>query len=299
MSPAARSSVPSNFQITLEGLGCGQVKSVDGGSVFAVVVVEPVASDGIADKHIGSPQYEPFTIEIGLSLAKAVYDWISDTLKSAAPRKSGAILACDFQGQAISQREFTNALITEVGFPTCDASSKQAGSLVIKFAPEQIRVAQANGRVRGQAGQAKQWLTSCFKLQIDGLDCTKVSRVDAFSIKQAVVIEESGDGQSSLIEPGGLAFPDLKVTLAEQSAGSWYQWYENFLLKGDNGEDREKDGALILLSNNLQQELARIRLYNMGLFSLGSVKSDADGSGVARVVAGLYCERMELVLQAT
>ena len=72
------------------------------------------------------------------------------------------------------------------------------------------------------------------------------------------------------------------------SAKSCPDWFEDFVIKGNNGDDREKKGKLTLLAANLRDELAPIDFFNLGIFSLGP-ESGATGNLIAEV----YCERME------
>jgi hypothetical protein len=92
-------------------------------------------------------------------------------------------------------------------------------------------------------------------------------------------------------EPGTLEFPDLRVTLSQASLQSWSDWFEDFVVKGDNGDDKEKSGAIVFLDATLKQELGRIELKNVGIFALRRQPSTEQ---VARVTAELYVESMEL-----
>jgi hypothetical protein len=57
----------------------------------------------------------------------------------------------------------------------------------------------------------------------------------------------------------------------------------------------EKSGALVVLDPGLK-ELGRVKLEGLGIHRLDSEKVEASKDAVARVVADLYCERMELAL---
>ena len=74
------------------------------------------------------------------------------------------------------------------------------------------------------------------------------------------------------------------------------QWHEDFVIKGKNDKAAEKKGALILLDPSLKTELARINLFNLGIYRLASQASAAGAESIARLTAELYCERMELVI---
>lgn len=288
-----RSYVSGNFFLQLEGIKAGFLKAVDGGNITAEVVEEPVGSTYYAQKHIGNPKYEDLSLQLGLGMNKAVYSWISAQWTGQAQRKSGAVIAADFKGDAQSQREFFDALITEVGIPACDASSKEAGYLTLNLTPEYTRDVKASGTFAVAKSEQKLWLPSNFKLEIDGLDCTRVNKIDAFTVKQTVVTDDIGDSRDYEREPGRVEFPNLKVTFAEVSAQSWISWHKDFLIDGNSGQEQEKNGRLVFLSPTLTEELLEIKFFNLGIFSLKQEKAESNSDAIKRMVAELYCERME------
>ena len=144
-----------------------------------------------------------------------------------------------------------------------------------------------------KAGQ-KLWLSSNFRVTIDGLDCSKVSAVDSFTVTQSVATEDVGNARDYLREPTKLEFPNLTISLLESSAQTWYEWFEDFAIKGNNDDTKEKNGSIALLSANLVDELMRIDLFNLGIFQIGLDKTEANSDRVTIVKAALYCERMEL-----
>ena len=291
---AVRSYVAGNYSLVLDGVKCGFIKYVDGGHATAEVINEASGSSYYVKKHLAQPKYEDFVLEVGLQLEKPVYEWITGSWKGNYQRKNGAIIATDYKQEAKSQHEFFNALITETTIPACDASSKEPAFITLKLAPEYTRVIKASGKVGvGLTKSQKQWLPSNFRLEIDGLDCTKVSKVDSFTVKQSAITDDIGDARDYLKEPGKLEFPNLKVTLAEIIAQSWYDYHEDFVIKGNNDESKEKNGALILLAPNTQIELARISFFNLGIFKVASEKVEVNADQIKRITAELYCERME------
>jgi hypothetical protein len=90
-------------------------------------------------------------------------------------------------------------------------------------------------------------------------------------------------------------FGNLTVTVSAAGADSWERWHEDFVINGNSGQDKEKNGTLTLLDPSLKTALLTIKLFNIGIFSLRSPKTDANADKVARLEAGLYVERMELV----
>jgi len=293
--PAPRTNVGGSFGLVLDGVENGLLKSVDGGVAVADVISEAVGTLYYPKKHVGPISYSPFVLEFGLAMANSLYDWIGASWRGKAIAKSGAIVLADQDFVAASQREFTNALITETTFPAFDATSKDPAYLTVTLSPESARVVKGSGKISPSKAQ-KLWLPSNFRLAIDGLDCTRVTKVDGFTVKQAVVTDNIGAGRIRLRQAGRLEFPNLKITLAEASATSWFEWFGAFVLKGDNDDSKEKNGSISLLAANLTDELMRIDLFNLGIFRIGQDRAEANSERVATVSAHLYCERMELVL---
>jgi phage tail-like protein len=290
-----RSYVAGNFFLNLDGVKTGFLKSVDGGGIVGDVVSEASGASYYTKKHIGNVKYEDININIGFSMTKAIYDWIAASWQMNYQRKNGAIVACDYKLDAKTQREFFNALITETTIPAADGASKEPAYLSIKFAPEYTRYSKASGKAAGEYGknEQKMWLPSNFRLEVDGLDCTKVNKVDSFTIKQTVQQDALGDARDYAIEPGKLEFPNLKITLAEVASDSWWQWHKDFVIDGNNDESREKGGRLVFLSPNRQIELAEVKFSNLGIFKINADKAEANADTIKRVSAELYCEKME------
>jgi hypothetical protein len=75
-------------------------------------------------------------------------------------------------------------------------------------------------------------------------------------------------------------------------ATSFYNWFDDFLMKGNNGLGATKQGTLEYLSPSLDV-LVTLTLRNLGIFKLSGAPSSADR--LRKVRAELYCE--QLVLQ--
>jgi phage tail-like protein len=294
----ARPSVAGTFYLVLDGVTCGFLKSTDGGAAVAEVVSVPNGPTYFAKKHLGPLRYSPLAMQFGMSMTNDLYDWINASWSDSASRKSGAVIAADFRGVPVSQREFFNALITEVAFPKLDGSSKEPAYLTLRCAPEYTRTGKASGAVSPVVKNQKASLVSNFRLTIDRLDCTKVHSIDPFTVKRMVAADAIGDTRDFQKQPGRLEFPNLTITLAESSAQSWFDWFDDFVIKGNCDDSKEKKGSIACLAPNMADELLRIDLFNVGIFALAPDKPDASADTVATVTAQLYCERMELHIGA-
>lgn len=279
--------------LTLGGVKCGPVRSAAGGVVSGEVVTEQAASGVFAKKHLAAVRYEPFVVDVGLSMAPPVYDWVAGLWKGDFARKTGSLVTADYKLDAKSEREFVNALLTETSFPVLDASSKDPGFLTLRFQPELTKEKNASGKLNGAGAKAKQWLRSGFRLQIDGVDCTKVSKIESLSVKGGV----KEVGESSEFEPTSIEFSNPQITLSEVSAKTWLDWHEDFVIKGNNDQSNERSGTIQLLAPDAKTELARIKLFGLGLYRIALAAGDTRGDKLKRVTAELYCGRMELVVK--
>ena len=96
-----------------------------------------------------------------------------------------------------------------------DGASKDAAYLTLKFAPEYTAGRPRHpGKLRAPLKtNQKLWVPSNFRVAIDGLDCTRVIRVDSFTVKQSVATDDIGDVRDYLRVPAKVEFPNLKVRL--------------------------------------------------------------------------------------
>lgn len=264
----------------------------DGGRIFADVVSVFEGGLHFPRKHLGFPKYEAFEVPIGVAASTGLFNWVAASWGASPDARDGAVLKVDANFNIKSEVGFSGALVVETEIPALDAASKEAGNLTVRFQPEFIDVKPAAGKLSLIQAKQKLWRTSNFRLQIDSLDCKKVSRIEAFTVKRNVATLVSGSGEVTLT-PETVEFPDLKVSLSPTSAATWFDWHESFVVNGNNGDSFERNGTISFLSNDFKTELSRIELHNLGIISLASNPGDAS-SGIPPVVADLYCEEMVL-----
>jgi hypothetical protein len=289
--PGQRSFAAAHFALELDGVPCGFVRSVEGGAITAEVVKAP--GKGFVKKHLGAARVEPLHLQLDLSLDKAVYAWIVDAWNGKPGRRSLALLEADANFKVQRRREFGNPNLSAVTFPALDGASKDAAFLTLEVDAETVHAQKGSGQaVKAPAAKAKAWVRSSFRLEIDGLDCKLVSRIDSFTVRSAPAPDAVGEARDFERQPGAVDFPNLRVTLAQSSAQSWFDWERSFVVEGKNDDGQEKSGNVVLLGPNLADVLGEIRLFNLGLFRLADAKLTST-EAVKRVVADLYCERME------
>lgn len=295
-----RSYSAGKFALELDGQFVGFLKSADGGFPKGEVVTELVGpSSPFPSKHLTSLKYQDIAIQCDPSLPKPLFDWISAALNKSYVRKNGAIITADFDYKERSRLQFNQALISEIGLPACDAASKDAGFLTVTFGPEFTTPSAGKGvSVTGAVGskQQKNWSSGNFRLRIQGLEdaCKSVSKIEALVIKQTLAQNQVGEMRDYQKEPAKMEFSNLVITVAESQAGPFYAWFEDFAVKGNNGQDRERPGILELLAPDLKEVLLTVNFSNLGIFSFAPDKQMAGGDAIRRVKVEMYCERLTL-----
>jgi hypothetical protein len=293
-----RSYIAGGFLLHLDNKNVGFVRSVEGGDATSDVVLERIGADRIVKKHLAGVRYEPIEMQADLDLDQSFYEWITAGLDGSYARKSGAFTALDANLKSIGELTFMNALITEITFPAADASSKEPAFLSLKFQPEITRMSRkAGGRVVvPKVKTQKQWLPSNFRLKIDGLDeaCKLVSKVEVLTIKQKFTEYSTGELRDYEILPTSIEIPNLVVSLAYSHADHFYKWHEDFVIKGNNDDQQEKNGTLEYLSPDLKQVLLTLTFKHLGIFKLTPEKVEAHREQIRRVRAEMYCEQIEV-----
>lgn len=292
-----RSFTAGKFALDLNGDFAGWIQSMEGGQATADVVTEKLGSDLIWHKHIAGVKYEDIKISCGTSMSKSFYEWIQASLDHKVTRFDGALIMADYNFKEVSRLNFFQALVTEVGFPALDAASKDAAKMSVSCAPELCRFVRKPGStIKGEIGkgQQKKWLPSNFKLVIDGLDdaCKHVNKIEALTIKQKVVENPVGELRDYQREPAHIEFPNLVITCSEAYADKLYAWHEDFVIKGNNDNSKEKTGSLQYLSSDLKP-LFTLDFLGLGIFKLTPEKVEAASENIARVKAEMYCEQIK------
>lgn len=285
------------FAIELDGVMAGWVQSADGGSAVAEVVVEQLAQGLVSPKkHIGNVKYADISINCGTGMSKGFYQWIKSSFDGKASHHNGNIVTEMQHNQVKYTMDFFNALITEIGFPALDAASKDAAKMTIKFSPETTRF-KAGTASAPQPATTWPWLVSRFILEIDGLDCTRVNKIEALVVKQSFVESLIGDAGVYHKEPTSLEIPDLVVSMPESAAGTFQSWFDDFVIKGNNGDNMEKSGSLSWMTTDGKLVLGVLEFSHLGIFKLAPDTTQADG--IRRVKAEMYCESMAFDFSAS
>jgi hypothetical protein len=299
--PIADDSPGLPHLLEVDGTNCGYVMSLAGGWGIADVIEEP-SPTGVK-KRPGPPRWEELELRLALPVARPVFDWIAAAWRREVQAKDLLLTTVDIEGNVLRRREFRNALLTattiaiEPPAPGSGVSPYEHGSVTLRLLPQAARTTSPTATVAALTPQPPTPLTP--RLELTGLDCTMTSPVGTFTVQQAFgsAIPPS-PGLRIWREPGPLAFPNLTVELAGNSARDWQRWFDNFVVKGYNDATNEKTGTLTLQDPASEKALVRIGLFNVGIFHLkGPILAGTPRTGISQVtVAELYCERLEFML---
>jgi hypothetical protein len=306
------------FALELQGKTVGLLQSAAGGEAFGTVVGEPPNADGIIKKHIKPVEYAAITITFSGGMGAELYAWIAEMIARKQTPRDGAIRYLSFDSTEVQRLEWTGGVITAVVFPAADGASKDHAFLAVTIDPVRTTLKPGSGKVSSGLPQAtKQWLAANFAFTLTGFDPSATSRVrsvDAFSVTQSF----SDDGRTGLQAPSAPAGPapagparvgvlqvglasigvaqaspvqlsNLVLTVALTFAQPWLDWVEDFLIKGNAGDDAERTGTLQFLDPTLKNAWFTLTLYHVGpVRARRQIAAGADA--IAQLEMEMYCE---------
>ncbi len=304
MAAHARSYVNSRFYLELEQPS-GWLFSADGGHVQTESVNERMAGGYPVRKHAGNVKVDDITVTCGTGMTKQFYEWIEDSMSYKHSRKDGAIVHTNYDFKEIVRQTFQRALITEIGLPALDATSKESAKMTVKFSPEMSTLEYSGGTRQVQPvplspPKQKLWTPANFRVRIHGLDdvCRNISKVEAISIKQNVVENTIGEKLIFDKEPAQIDFPNVILTVPESDAEKWYKWHKEFVIEGKSYSQSEKQGGIEYLSSDLGKTLFTLGLENLGIIKFTPDKAESGSEKIRSVKIELYCEKMTFKYQS-
>ncbi len=219
--------------------------------------IKQVSRDLFESTHSYSSGNFVFELDGGGSL----YPWINLFLAAQSTSKTVKIYLLTKKNKEKEVRKFYDAIITEVKFPTLDRSSRKPGYLTVKVKAQRVRFANAKDVKHKFGTEQKLWTVANFRVEIGGLPCDHVDKVDAFTINQKVVKDEI---------PGYLEYPNLTFTLPTTDLKAWENWFN--VKKGIKKTSNEMTGSITWLGPDMKTELSAINISGVRLVSLRKKK---------------------------
>jgi hypothetical protein len=215
-----------------------------------------------------------FAVDFGMGNALAA--WITAMVNGSAIAKSGAV-ATTVDNKAQSYRYFRNGVIDAVTVPTADANIGDPARFTIRISSREITdVKGDNATLTATVITQQTSRSSNFRVGIGSLPCSRVSRIDGFTIRQG----ERSEGR----------FPNLRVTIAGDDFERWQQWCRGFATESTAAVN-ELDGRLEFLERSATEVIGGVTLSQIGCVSL-SRNSVATEDALTTYVAELYVRKM-------
>jgi len=280
----------------------GFVSGIDGAHFKSDAITYQSGADFFVTKYAGRAKYDDITINVGAAMSPPFWKWVAASLEGKSSRRNGALVGYDFDFHERSRRSFYAGLIAEIGFPALDAASKNAATLAIKITPEHIEYKKGDGhkfsggQAQDQMTKQKRWLTSNFRFSLDrfkGSDAMKSVKVEAFTVKQAIIDNPVGTEKYSRKEVGRLELPQIIVTFPESQMEKWMEWWDESVGKGDR-KDKTTTGIITYYANDQKSELMHIELAGVSLVSVELDKYEAQKESIASAKATLVIEGLTL-----
>jgi hypothetical protein len=283
--------------LVADGIDCGGLAKIEGGNAVAEVVTVAQSGQYWDRKHIANVKFEAMKASLLGIHGGPIYDRIKQLLANDHQYFQGAVHAYDFNMKTKAIKEFKDALMTEVTFPTCDGSTKEPAYLSITWQPQEC--VNLKGDDSNQPGawkaQQKTLSGSNFRLTVDKIKdaCKFVNKVEPLTIKAPAGTDQVGDGRIYTNVPtSGVNYPNLEFSLAESAAELVYQWHQDFVIKGNCSEEAETTAELTYFDQALAKELIKITFFNVGIYNLVADPFENHKETIRRVKVSAYCERM-------
>jgi phage tail-like protein len=271
----------------------GMFRSIEGGGIKADVMTYQNGGTYDRWRQLGKPKFEDIKLQVGMAMSASFYTWMEQFFGGDAVRKNGAIIAADFYYKERARREFTDAMIKELTFPKLDGQDKNTAYMSVALSVEDIQFIKGGGAELTQnagSDEQKAWKACNFRFVLDTFECcTRVTKVDSFTIKQNVLEYASGGRRSVSKTPSAIDFPQLSFYLPESDA---QPLFDHFTRRGVNGEVPGRLNGHIEMFDNQKSTVFSVAFMNADILNIQPDKADATSEEIKQVKVDLYVESM-------
>jgi hypothetical protein len=286
-TPAApRSRLPTaSCGLEFDGAAVGGMQSVSGGALFGELL--DTKSKGVRRKVLADITAEDFTVTAGTGMSAAFYRAVATTVENRPRYRTVRITTRDPSGALIEARRASDALISEVVFPTLDSTNTGAALLTLKIALT-ADVFDAKAGPAQPTPATEHWLCHNFRLRIAGIDCSQVSHIQSLSARIPVHsgLQNTREPTASVV--GQVEYSNLVITMPASRAGSLREWGKSFLV--DAKRDK-RSGRLEFLSDTAKV-LFTVKLPGLSIFRLEPSPVSASSNEVPFVTASMFFNQM-------
>lgn len=299
-TPASgRAYSAAHFALELDGKkDVGLFRSVEGGGIKTDVMTYQNGANYDRWRQLGKPKFEDIKVSVGMSMSEVFYQWISEFFTGKGTRKTGAIVAADFNYDERARREFSQALIKELTFPKLDGTDKNPAYMQLAIAAENIEFKKGNKSKLmfvEEPKLQKQWTSCNFRFKLDGFPITstqRITKVDSFTIKQNIIEHHMGGFRAPIKCPSQMDYPQLSFYVPEVDA---QPFMDHFTKRGVKGEVPGRlTGAIECFDNDVsKQVLFTIEFAGCDILNVQPEKSDSGSEEIKLVKVDLYTESMK------
>jgi phage tail-like protein len=305
-STGNRSYAAAHFALELDGKdGVGLFRSIEGGSIRADVMTYQNGPNYDRWRQLGKPKFEDIKLQVGMSMSKPFYDWIEKFFAGVADRKTGAIVAADFYYNERARRDFKEAMIKELTFPKLDGADKNAAYMTIGLAVEDIVFKKGSGQKleppKGFNSQ-KLWTACNFRFTVSGFEgaCKRVTKIDAFTVKQNVIEYHMGGQLAPTKTPSAIEFPNVVFYLPEADAQPFVDHLSNqgqIAIKNDVAKASPLHGQITTFDSE-NRDLFTLEFMGADIISVTPDRSDSSSEEIKLCKIELYTEGMKFAYAA-
>jgi hypothetical protein len=161
----------------------------------------------------------------------------------------------------------------------------------LKLSPEKTIMSSPNGTPVGVyiTSSPKLWNIGSFRLSIDGLDCSQVTKISKLSFGQKLVEKGIGNSRETVREPSGREYSNIRIQIPEMFAQGFFKWHED---SSRNRDPAEKRGKLEYLAPTAKATYFEVEFSGLSIYET-LVPSGAGSKASAPITFGLYCESMK------
>jgi hypothetical protein len=297
-----RSYAAAHFALELDGKeNVGLFRSIEGGGVRTDVMTYQVNGGPKYDRwrQLGKPKYEDFKLQVGMAMSKPFYDWIADFFEGTQVRKTGAVVAADFYYLERARRHFKEAMINELTFPKLDGADKGPAYMGVGISVESIEFVKGSGlKLSPPSGfdLQKLWTACNFRFSLSGFEgaCRRVSKIDAFTVKQQVLEYHMGGQLSPTKTPSAIEFPNLAFYVPESDAQPFFDHFtqRNQLAIKSSGRAPSTLHGTLTTFDNQGADLFTLTFAGADIVGVAPDRSDSSTEEIKQVKIEIYTERM-------
>jgi hypothetical protein len=173
--------------------------------------------------------------------------------------------------------------------------------MTIGLASEEIHFRKGDGKVvPGTSGkQQKDWMTANFRVEIGGLPCERVSKVELPKFTLKITEHRGGSRRTAQRHPASVELSDINLTISAADWEAWRDAADTVMTKGQMTPSTEMTGSITFLSPDLGTELGRLELDGLHIHKLGigAAESGPEANGGARFTVELTVNRCAFTFQ--